>query len=125
MTRIKISAGIITALSIIAVVSCILVNSSCNSLIKNISVLQELYISGDDKKADIKAEQLEKEWASFRKKASVLIRSEQLRDTERLFSGIKYLSSEDLNEALSHTDEIICSLEILKNGEIPILTNIL
>lgn len=125
MTRIKISAGILTALTIMGIISCLWINHRCSELIENVSDLQKMYLNNDEENAVITAEMLENEWVKFRKKASVLIRSEQIRDIENLFSGLKYLSCDDIYEAQKLTEEIICSLKILKSGETPSITNIL
>ncbi len=94
-------------------------------MLDEISEIYELLDSGDTDKAVSSAKKLDDNWNSFRKKATIMIKNDELTDIDCISSGIPYLIENDSDEAHSRLIELRHMLEMLKGGEIPTLTRIL
>ncbi|MDE5619069.1 MAG: DUF4363 family protein [Ruminococcus sp.] len=125
MMRIKISTGILCLLVGVSIFFSIWINNRCSYMLDEISEIYELLDSGDTDKAVSSAKKLDDNWNSFRKKATIMIKNDELTDIDCISSGIPYLIENDSDEAHSRLIELRHMLEMLKGGEIPTLTRIL
>ena len=125
MTRIKISMGILCLLVGISIFFGIWINSRCSYMIGEIAEICEFLDSGDTEKAVYSAKKLDDNWNGFRKKATIMIKNNELTEIDCISSGIPYLIENDSDEAHSRLTEMRHMLEMLKGGETPSLTRIL
>ncbi len=125
MTRIKISMGILCLLVGISIFFGIWINSRCSYMIGEIAEIYEFLDSGDTEKAVYSAKKLDDNWNGFRKKATIMIKNNELTEIDCISSGIPYLIENDSDEAHSRLTEMRHMLEMLKGGETPSLTRIL
>ncbi|MBO5105048.1 MAG: DUF4363 family protein [Ruminococcus sp.] len=125
MTRIKISIGILCLLVGISIFFGIWINSRCSYMIGEIAEIYEFLDSGDTEKAVYSAKKLDDNWNGFRKKATIMIKNNELTEIDCISSGIPYLIENDSDEAHSRLTEMRHMLEMLKGGETPSLTRIL
>ncbi len=125
MTRIKISTGILCLLVGVSIFFSIWINSRCSYMLDEISEIYELLDSGDTDKAVSSAKKLDENWNSFRRKATVMVKNNELTDIDCISAGIPYLIKNDSDEAHSRLIELRHMLEMLKGGEIPTWTRIL
>lgn len=124
MTRIKISAAILLLMLSVSIFSGVWINWECNKLISSANELAELYVSDNAEETVRAAEELESQWESFRKKASVLMNNSKLAETDRICSRIKYLAADSGGELIMQLTELRHMLELLKSGETPKLTSV-
>ncbi|MCM1132171.1 MAG: DUF4363 family protein [Ruminococcus flavefaciens] len=124
MTRIKISAFIICLLIFISIFSGIWINKKCKSLIELSAQAEEFFSSDEKDRAIATAGEIESEWESFRRTACVLVRNNKLSEIDRICARIKHLAENDSEELLSELTELEHILDLLRYGEIPVLTSI-
>jgi len=122
MTRFKMSLGILGIILMIGFFSCIAVNSRCNYFIREISYAENFALSGDIEKSTESIGQLEKQWQTFRKKASLVIHEEKLADTDGIFTDI--INENDGSSVISGIVKLKHSFEMLRKAEIPDWTGI-
>lgn len=125
MTRIKISAGILCVLVGISIFLAVWINNKCSYMLDEITVIFQLLESGQNTKAMQCAEDLDNDWNSFRKKATIMLNSESLTEVDCISSGIPYLIKNDSDESYARLTEFQHMLIMIKDGEIPTLTRIL
>lgn len=125
MTRIKISIGILCLLLGLSIFFSIWINNRCSYMLDEISEIHEFLDSGDTEKAISSAKELDDNWNGFRKKATIMLKNNELTDVDCISSSIPYLIENDSDEAHSRLTELHHMLETLKSGEIPTLTRIL
>ena len=125
MKRIKISIGILCLLVGMSIFFGIWINNKCSYMIGEISEIYEFLDSGDTYKAISSAEKLDYDWNSFRKKAAVMLKNNELTEIDCISAGIPYLIENDSDEAHSRLIEFRHMLEMLKSGETPTITKIL
>lgn len=125
MTRIKISVGILCVLVGLSIFFGIWINSRCSYMLDEISEIYELLDSGEINQALSSAKKLDGDWDSFRKKATVMLKNNELTEVDCISSGIPYLIENNSDETYSRLMEFQHMLEMLKGGEIPTLTRIL
>lgn len=125
MTRIKISVGILAVLIGLSAFFGIWINIKCNDMLGEISTVFEFLDNGDTEKAVSASENLDRHWNDFRKKASVMLKNNDLTEIDCISSGIPYLIENGSDEAHSRLVEFRHMLQMLKNGEIPTLIHIL
>ena len=125
MTRIKISIGILCLLVGISIFFGIWINSRCSYMIGEIAEIYEFLDSGDTEKAVYSAKKLDDNGIGVRKKATIMIKNNELTEIDCISSGIPYLIENDSDEAHSRLTEMRHMLEMLKGGETPSLTRIL
>jgi hypothetical protein len=124
MTRVKISFAIIIALIGISIFSGIWVNRRCDDMIAELSEINDISGNGDISELREKAKRLNRDWEDFRSKASVLIKYDKLVEIDRLCSRIGELAGKDDAELVAELSELHDMLEMLKNGETPLLTSV-
>ena len=125
MTRVRISAGILVLLIGISVFSGIWVNRRCDDMLGEIDKIYELEEKGDIIGAADMSKELDANWESFRKKASVMLRYDKLVEIDRLCSRIVHLAAEEGAEMEAELAELRDMLEMLKSGETPRLSSVL
>lgn len=125
MMRIKISTGILCLLVGLSIFFGIWINSKCSYMLDEISEIYQLLDSGDTDRAISSSKKLDDDWNSFRKKATVMLKNNELTEIDCISSGIPYLISNNSDEAHSRLMEFQHMLEMLKGGETPTLTRIL
>ncbi|MDE6666325.1 MAG: DUF4363 family protein [Ruminococcus sp.] len=125
MTRIKISVGILCVLVGLSIFFGIWINNRCSYMLDEISEIYELLDSGEINQALSSAKKLDDDWDSFRKKATVMLKNNELTEVDCISSGIPYLIENNSDETYSRLMEFQHMLEMLKGGEIPTLTRIL
>ncbi len=84
----------------------------------------ERVAEGDVDGAIEKAEEFSAEWEEFRKKANVVVKSDKLSEAERIKSRIVHLIESGSDEIEAELSELISMLELLRDGEIPLITSI-
>jgi hypothetical protein len=124
MTRVKISFAIIIALIGISIFSGIWVNRRCDDMIAGLYEINDISGNGDISELREKAKRLNRDWEDFRSKASVLIKYDKLVEIDRLCSRIGELAGKDDAELVAELSELHDMLEMLKNGETPLLTSV-
>lgn len=124
MTRVKISVGILLALIIASIVSGLWVNDRCGQLIEAADKVAELYEGGKQTEAVATAKELEQDWESFRKTASVLVRSDRLSEVDRICTRISHYTESGSDELLPELIELHHIIELLRDGETPHLTTV-
>ncbi|MDE6102540.1 MAG: DUF4363 family protein [Ruminococcus sp.] len=125
MTRIRISVGILCVLVGLSIFFGIWINSRCSYMLDEISEIYELLDSGEINQALSSAKKLDGDWDSFRKKATVMLKNNELTEVDCISSGIPYLIENNSDETYSRLMEFQHMLEMLKGGEVPTLTRIL
>lgn len=119
MTRVKISVGIILVLAAVSVFSGIWVNGRCREMMSQTDQAAELFLQGNSDEAEKAAQELQKEWESFRSVAAVLLHNDKLLEIDRLCARATGLADSQSEEFVSELTEIKHLLDILRNGEIP------
>ena len=119
MTRVKISVGIILILAAVSVFSGIWVNSRCREMMSQTAQATELFLQGSSDEAVEAAQELQKEWESFRSVAAVLLHNDKLSEIDRLCARVTGLADSESEEFVSELTEIDHLLDMLRNGEIP------
>ena len=88
MTRVKISAAIIILIAAMSLFSGIWLESCCRELMERADRAAEYFDEGCTGACINTAEELEAEWQSFRRAASVIMRSSKLSDIDRICARI-------------------------------------
>lgn len=125
MMRIKISSGILCLLVGMSIFFAIWINSRCSYMLDEITGICQLLDDGKKQQAVQRAEALDNEWNSFRKKATVMLKNNELTEIDCISSGIPYLIENDNDESYARLMEFQHMLNMLKGGEIPVITRIL
>ncbi len=124
MTRVSVSGAILLLLIGVSIFSGIWVNCRCDVILSEINVIYDLEEMGDTLGAADKARQMNEDWESFRKKASVLLKYDKLVEIDRLCSRIVYLTENEETEMTAELAELHHMLEMLKSGETPLITSV-
>jgi hypothetical protein len=124
MTRVKISAAVLTALVIMSIISGIWVNRCCNRLIEQLEQLETAVSLDDIENAEETAAVFSNSWENFRRTAAVTVRSDKLTELERLNSRIFPLLECGSEEITAEIEEMSSLIEVLRDGEKPLLTSI-
>lgn len=124
MTRVKISAAIIAILAAMSIFSGVWVNERCRSMMESASHTAELYSQGKYEDAAAQANDLCRDWESFRKGAAVLLHNDKLTEIDRLCARITELAESANDELPAELKEINRLLELLRNGEKPQINSI-
>ena len=124
MTRVKISFAIMLILVGISIYAGVWVNRRCDDMIAGLSEINDISGNGDISELREKAKRLNRDWEDFRSKASVLIKYDKLVEIDRLCSRIGELAGKDDAELVAELSELHDMLEMLKNGETPLLTSV-
>ena len=119
MTRVKISAAIIIILAAVSVFSGIWVNGRCREMMAQTDKAAELFSQGSSDEAVAAAQELQREWESFRSVAAVLLHNDKLSEIDRLCARATGLADSQSEEFVSELTEIKHLLDMLRNGEIP------
>ena len=93
-------------------------------ILSEINVIYDLEEMGDTSGAADKARQMNEDWESFRKKASVLLKYDKLVEIDRLCSRIEHLTENEEDEMAAELSELRHMLEMLKSGETPLVTSV-
>lgn len=125
MTRIKISIGILSFLVGLSIFFGIWVNMKCDSILDEISIVFQLLDDGETEKAISASKILDKHWGDFRKKATVILKNNELAEIDCISAGIPYLIQNDSDEAHSRLTELRYMVEMLKSNETPTLTRVM
>lgn len=125
MTRIRISAAVLCALIISSILSSVWVNIRCEELLGSIEEISSYIDAGDKEAASSAAKELSLSWSSFRKKASVMIKSERISEIDRINARLLFLLENDSDELESELTEMKSMLCLLKAGETPTFTSVL
>lgn len=125
MTRIKISIGILCIMIGMSIFSAVWINRKCSHMLDEITVIYDFLDEGNKLQAVKRAELLDNEWNDFRKKATVLLKNNELTEIDCISSGIPYLIENDNDESYSRLMELQHMLITLKGSEIPVITRIL
>lgn len=94
-------------------------------MLDEITGICQLLDDGKKQQAVQRAEALDNEWNSFRKKATVMLKNNELTEIDCISSGIPYLIENDNDESYARLMEFQHMLNMLKGGEIPAITRIL
>ncbi|WP_303788735.1 DUF4363 family protein [Ruminococcus flavefaciens] len=124
MTRVSVSGAILLLLIGVSIFSGIWVNRCCDVILSEINVIYDLEEMGDTSGAADKARQMNEDWESFRKKASVLLKYDKLVEIDRLCSRIEHLTENEEDEMAAELSELRHMLEMLKSGETPLVTSV-
>lgn len=124
MTRVKISVTIIAILTAVNIFSGVWVNKRCSSMMDSASYTAELYSQGKYEDAAAQANDLCRDWESFRKGAAVLLHNNKLTEIDRLCARITELAESANDELPAELKEISRLLELLRNGEKPQINSI-
>ena len=124
MTRVSVSGAILLLLIGVSIFSGIWVNCRCDVILSEINVIYDLEEMGDTSGAADKARQMNEDWESFRKKASVLLKYDKLVEIDRLCSRIVHLAENEEDEMTAELAELRDMLEMLKSGETPLVTSV-
>ena len=124
MTRVSVSGAILLLLIGVSIFSGIWVNHCCDTILSEINVIYDLEEMGDTSGAADKARQMNEDWESFRKKASVLLKYDKLVEIDRLCSRIEHLTENEEVEMTAELSELRHMLEMLKSGETPLITSV-
>ncbi|MDE6780699.1 MAG: DUF4363 family protein [Ruminococcus sp.] len=125
MTRIKISAVILCVLVGISIFFTVWINKRCSYMLDEITGIFQLMDSGQNIQAMQRAEALDNEWNSFRKKATIMLNNQSLTEVDCISSGIPYLIKNDNDESYARLMEFKYILIMIKDGEVPTLTRVL
>lgn len=125
MTRIKISAGILCVLVGISIFFAVWINNRCSHMLDEITAICQLLDDGKNSQAMKRAEELDNEWNSFRKTATVMLKNNELTEVDCISSGIPYLIENDNDESYARLMEFQHMLTMIKDGEVPSVTRIL
>lgn len=125
MTRIKISAGILCVLVGISIFFAVWINNRCSHMLDEITAICQLLDDGNNSQAMKRAEELDNEWNSFRKTATVMLKNNELTEVDCISSGIPYLIENDNDESYARLMEFQHMLTMIKDGEVPSVTRIL
>lgn len=125
MTRIKISAGILCVLVGISIFFAVWINNRCSHMLDEITAICQLLDDGKNSQAMQRAEELDNEWNSFRKTATVMLKNNELTEVDCISSGIPYLIENDNDESYARLMEFQHMLTMIKDGEVPSVTRIL
>ena len=124
MTRVSVSGAILLLLIGVSIFSGIWVKCRCDVILSEINVIYDLEEMGDTSGAADKARQMNEDWDSFRKKASVLLKYDKLVEIDRLCSRIEHLTENEEDEMTAELSELRHMLEMLKSGETPLVTSV-
>ncbi|MDE6539632.1 MAG: DUF4363 family protein [Ruminococcus sp.] len=125
MTRIKISIGILSIMIGMSIFSAVWINSKCSHMLDEITVICSFLDEGKTSQAVERAESLDNEWNNFRKKATVLLKNNELTEIDCISSGIPFLIENDNDESYARLMELQHMLVMLKDGEVPAITRVL
>lgn len=125
MTRIKISSGILCVLVGLSVFFAVWINNRCSYMLDEITAICRLLDEGETEQAVKRAEDLDNTWNGFRKKATVMLKNNELTEIDCISSGIPYLIENDNDESYARLMEFQHMLTMLKDGEVPTLTRVL
>ncbi len=125
MTRVKISAAILSLLIAASIVSGVWVNIRCRRLISAADEVAELYEGGEQAEAVAAARELERDWEHFRVRAAVLVKSDRLSEVDRICTRISYYAENGSDELVPELIELHHILEQLRDGETPMITTVL
>jgi len=124
VTRVKISICILLILIGASIFSGVWTYNSCDDMLEVLRSAAERVADGDIDGAIEKAEEFSEEWEAFRKKANVVVKSDKLSEAERIKSRIAKLIESGSDEIEAELSELISMLELLRDGEIPLITSI-
>lgn len=125
MARIKISIGILCLMIGMSIFSAVWVNKKCSHMLDEITVICRFLDEGDNSQAARLAESFDNEWNNFRKKATLLLKNNELTEIDCISSGIPYLIENDNDESYSRLMELQHMIIMLRDGEVPALTRVL
>ncbi|MCQ2489972.1 MAG: DUF4363 family protein [Ruminococcus sp.] len=125
MTRVKISAAILSLLILTGIISGTWVNIECSRLIALADETAELYGSGASAEAAAAAEKLERAWESFRKAAVMLVKNERLSEADRICMRIGFYAKNGYDELIPELIELHHVLEQIRDGETPMPSTVL
>lgn len=125
MTRIKISIGILSVMIGLSVFSAVWINRKCSHMLDEITVICSFLDEGKNSQALQLAESLDNEWNNFRKKATVLLKKNELTEIDCISSGIPYLIGNDNDESYVLLMELKNMIVVLKDSGVPAITRIL
>lgn len=125
MTRIKVSFGILGILVGLSIFFSVWINNRCGHMLDEITIIFQLLDSGETEQAVHRSENLDNEWNSFRKKATVMLKNNELTEVDCISSGIPYLIENDNDESYARLMELQHMLIMIKSGEVPTITRIL
>ncbi len=124
MTRVKISICILLFLIGASVFSGVWTYNSCDDMLDSLRSTAERVAVGDIDGAIEKAEEFSADWEDFRKKANAVVKSDKLSEADRIKSRIVHLIESGSDEIEAEISELISMLELLRDGEIPLITSI-
>ncbi|MDE6501631.1 MAG: DUF4363 family protein [Ruminococcus sp.] len=125
MTRIKISIVILCLLVGLSIFFAVWINNRCGYMLDEITYICQLLDNDETEKAVKRAETLDNEWNDFRKKATIMLKNDELTEIDCISAGIPYLIENDNNESYARLMEFQHMLTMLKSGEVPTITRIL
>lgn len=125
MTRIKVSFGILGILVGLSIFFSVWINNRCSHMLDEITIIFQLLDSGETEQAVHRSENLDNEWNSFRKKATIMLKNNELTEVDCISSGIPYLIENDNDESYARLMELQHMLTMIKSGEVPTITRIL
>lgn len=94
-------------------------------MLDEITAICQLLDDGKNSQAMKRAEELDNEWNSFRKTATVMLKNNELTEVDCISSGIPYLIENDNDESYARLMEFQHMLTMIKDGEVPSVTRIL
>ncbi|MGN0580776.1 MAG: DUF4363 family protein [Ruminococcus sp.] len=124
MTRMKISAGILAALTIICIGFGIYIRLRCNKLIGMIDETYTYAIAGDTENVSGSAAEFAEKWSDFHNFAHIIVRSDKLSEIEAKAARIAPLAESDCDELTAEISELKKLVIQLRDGEIPSLGRI-
>lgn len=125
MTRIKISIGILCIMIGLSIFSAVWINRKCSHMLDEITIICGFLDEGKNSQAVQCAESLNNEWIDFRKKATILIKKNELAEIDCISSGIPFLIENDSDESYALLMELKNMLAVIKNSGVPEISRIL
>lgn len=125
MIRVKISLVIITSIIVLGISGIFILKNKTDDLLVILDETQALSEEGRISEAADLADELNKEWESYQKIASIFVRNEKISGVQTSMSRIKPLIENENDELNAEFESARSSLEWIIESEIPAITNIL
>lgn len=122
MTRVKTSLCILSALIVLSIISGIRLNRRCEELL---ALTENIHACSDNSVAAAEAaDRFQQSWQSFRRSASVMVKSDKLNEINRIASRIIPLIESGSEEISAELDELSEMIRVLQKGEKPLFTSV-
>lgn len=125
MLRVKISAAVLSTLIILSSFTCVWINIKCQDLLEGIDEIRLCIDKNDTAAAAEAVKDLSDDWNSFKKKASVTVKSDWISEIDRVNSRLLFLLENSSDELESELTEMRSMITLMRTYETPYLTSVL